>query len=156
MTLVICIGGECNYNLCKSQRNGDFKKWKWFDFCLYWGISKLSEQETGSFPVYSGICGVKLKEKIVTGGHFVTYVSTSWNEDVARQFVGGDGMIIKVDRTYKDNWDVFCCDVSWISSFANECEILFARSMKHFMVSNKFRLEILNETSGVQTVLLRK
>eukprot|EP01084_Bolivina_argentea_P308560 533595_1 len=32
LALVLYTGCECNYDLCKSQRNGDYKKWKWFDY----------------------------------------------------------------------------------------------------------------------------
>eukprot|EP01084_Bolivina_argentea_P167800 291140_1 len=54
LSLVLYTSGECNYDLCSSQRNGDYKKWKLFDYCLYWAIRTLSELECGSFSVFSG------------------------------------------------------------------------------------------------------
>eukprot|EP01084_Bolivina_argentea_P017723 33069_1 len=54
LSLVLYTGCECNYDLCKSQRNGNYDKWKWFDYHLYNAIKKLSAKESGAFPVYSG------------------------------------------------------------------------------------------------------
>eukprot|EP01084_Bolivina_argentea_P282502 483583_1 len=35
LSLILYTGCDCNYDLCASQRNGNFGKWKWFDYCLY-------------------------------------------------------------------------------------------------------------------------
>ena len=134
-------------------------KWKWFDLCLYKAIFKLSTNEYGKFRVFSGIGGVKLNTKFVDNGYFVTYTSTSWRKDVALTFVNGEGMLIEIDPNYKQrswgSWrDVKCCDVSWISKFPDECEILFARSTS-FGYDN-FKCEVIDESSGVQSVILTK
>ena len=145
-------GCDCNYDLCKSQRNGDYGKWKWFDFCLYHAIYDLSLKETGDFPVYSGLNGVKLDEKIVKSGYFVTFVSTSWRKEVAQKFMGKQkGMMIEIADCFKNDYYTTCCDVSWISKFPDECEILFARSQNRLDI---FSCVILDESSGVQTVSL--
>eukprot|EP01084_Bolivina_argentea_P270257 459497_1 len=60
---------------------------------------------------------------------FNTYVSTSWKYDVAERFAQGKGMIIKLDISATT--DIFWMDVSWISKFEDECEILVARSVKY-------------------------
>ena len=122
-------GCECNYDLCASQRNGDYYKWKFFDYCLYNAIKKLSQKEKGRYPVYSGLSGVKMDKKIVQSGHFVTYVSSSWRREVSEQFMAGEGMLIHIDERYRDDRNVHCCDVSWVSKFPDECEILFARAL---------------------------
>eukprot|EP01084_Bolivina_argentea_P271282 461547_1 len=31
LSIILYTGCDCNYDLCKSQRNGNYKKWKWFD-----------------------------------------------------------------------------------------------------------------------------
>eukprot|EP01084_Bolivina_argentea_P096780 173980_1 len=49
LAFLLYTGCECNYDLCSSQRNGNYQKWKWFDFCLFNGIQKLSAKETGSY-----------------------------------------------------------------------------------------------------------
>eukprot|EP01084_Bolivina_argentea_P303374 523753_1 len=45
LSIVLYTGGEVNYDLCKTQRNGDYDKWKWFDYCLFNAINKLAKRE---------------------------------------------------------------------------------------------------------------
>ena len=150
------LGCDCNYDLCASQRNGDYHKWKWFDYCLWNAIKELSVREKGQYPVYSGLNGVKLESKTVASGYFVTYVSTSWRKEVSEQFMGGEGMIIHFDEAYKDSKWIRCCDVSWISKFPDECEILFARSLQFRAEGNNFSCKILDDSNGLQMVSLKK
>ena len=151
------LGCDCNYDLCSSQRSGQYEKWKWFDLLLYEAINKLSYKETGSFPVFSGLGGVKMNTKLVYSGYFVTYTSTSWRKEVSQGFMGGnEGMIIEICKEYKDDRYVFCCDVSWISKFKDECEILFARSLPMDEAGNNFRCQVIDESNGVQTISLKK
>ena len=110
--------------------------------------------EKGSFTVYSGLCSVKLNKKSVEGGYFVTYVSTSWRKEVATGFMAGEGMLIQIDKKFKNDSMVYCCDVSWISKFPDECEILFARAVNG--VWDQFTCKVLDDVNGVQTVALSK
>ena len=152
--------------MCASQRSGDYDKWKWFDLCLWWGIRKLSLREKNSFPVYSGLNGVKLNKKCVKRGFFVTYVSTSWQKEVSIAFMNGSaseqakkGMIIKFHGNYGGSRWINCCDVSWISKFPDECEILFARGLRlasNDKYGNNFKCKVLDESDGIQTILLNK
>eukprot|EP01084_Bolivina_argentea_P051808 95277_1 len=129
LALVLYTGCECNYDLCSSQRNGEYKKWQWFDYCLYNAINELSVREKGDFAVYSGLNGVKLNKKKINKGWFKTYVSSSWIKEVATSFMGNDqGMIFQIDKKFKKDGYIKCCDVSWISKFPDEKEVLFARS----------------------------
>ena len=48
---------------------------------------------------------------------------------------------------------MLCCDVSWISKFPDDCEILFARSLGWL---DNFSCVILDEVNGVQTVSLKQ
>eukprot|EP01084_Bolivina_argentea_P252193 423250_1 len=41
LSLILYTGCDCNYDLCSSQRNEDYDKWKWFDYCLWNAIYKL-------------------------------------------------------------------------------------------------------------------
>ena len=82
----------------------------------------------------------------------MTYVSTSWRKEVATTFINSDqGMMLQIDPSYKEK--VKCCDVSWISKFPDECEVLFARSIG--FVGDNFKCEVIDESSGVQTVVLK-
>eukprot|EP01084_Bolivina_argentea_P075896 137539_1 len=150
LALLLYTGCDCNYDLCSSQRSGDYIKWKWLDLCLYWAIVKLSECESGSFSVFSGLNKVKLDEKEVNEGYFVTYVSTSWNKEIASAFMKKEGMLIQIDKDFKEY--VYCCDVSWISKFPDECEILFARSTDMSCQWDGFKCVVLDESNGVQTI----
>ena len=126
--------------------------------CLYWAIVLLSSRERGNFSVYSGLSGIKLDKKVVESGYFVTYVSTSWQKDVSKRFIKGKGMLIQFDAQFKDNEDedtrflTPCCDVSWISKFPDECEVLFSRSTGSHV--NHFKCKVLDEYNGIQTILL--
>eukprot|EP01084_Bolivina_argentea_P280266 479276_1 len=48
LALLLYTGGDVNYDLCRSQRNGNYSRWIWFDYCLYFAVSKLSKREYGS------------------------------------------------------------------------------------------------------------
>eukprot|EP01083_Nonionella_stella_P172758 593862_1 len=153
LALILYTGCDCNYDLCTSQRNGDYDKWKWFDHCLFWAINSLSERERGNYKVYSGLKNVKLKQKQVTGAGFPTYTSTSWCKDVAVAFMQGKGMIIEMDATFVKDGRVGCCDVSWISKFPDEAEVLFSRTYSIYAWSD-YALTVVDEQNGMQTVSL--
>eukprot|EP01084_Bolivina_argentea_P273483 465871_1 len=127
LALFLYTSCECNYDLCNSQRSSDYAKWKWFDYCLYSAISELSQKEIGSYNVYSGLHKVKANKKQLHDSYLVTYTSASWKKEVAEAFMKNDGVMIEIDKDYRNL--VACCDVSWISKFPDECEILFARSI---------------------------
>ena len=104
----------------------------------------------------------------VKSGYFVTYTSASWIKDVALTFMGGDnggkGMMIQFDKEYKADRSVYCCDVSWVSKFPDECEILFARSLTWVSwddwsgqtADNEFECIVVDQKSGIQTIALNK
>eukprot|EP01084_Bolivina_argentea_P288778 495703_1 len=128
LSLILYTGGDSNYELCKEQRNGEYEKWKWFDYCLYNAIIKLSKREYGCYKIYTGLSSTNLPHKYVEIGYFKTYVSTSWVREIAETFTDDTGMIFEINETFRQ--DAICCDVSWISKFGlNECEILIARSI---------------------------
>eukprot|EP01084_Bolivina_argentea_P202732 346329_1 len=156
LALILYTGCECNYDLCASQRKGDYKTWKFFDWCLWNAISSLSDRETGMFSVFTGLNGVKLNKKEIECGYFKTYVSTSWKKEVATTFIAGnEGMLIQIDQKFKNKHHVNCCDVSWISKFPDECEVLFTRSRNMNSWGQDFKCVVLNESNGIQTVLLK-
>ena len=159
LALILYTGADCNYDLCASQRRGNYRKWRWFDRCLWLGIWQLSRRESGAFSVYTGLNGVHINSSIIENGYFRTYVSTSWRKEQAEAFMKGKdnkgkGMIIEINQDYKLNGGVSCCDVSWISKFPDECEILFARSLSY--TADNFSCVLLDASNGVQIVSLRK
>eukprot|EP01083_Nonionella_stella_P153719 494239_1 len=138
-------------DLCTSQRSGMYEKWKWFDYCLYKAISKLYANEKGFYKTYTGICTVKMARTDLGLVYFPTYVSASWKREVSLGFSCGDGMIIELDELSRRM--LVSCDVSWVSRFPDECEILFARSNRDKMTG--FQLSILDDhNDGLQMVSL--
>merc|ERR1711879_507045 len=156
--IILYTGGESNYALCKSQRAGYYVPWRWFDYCLYTAICKLSCKESGSFAVYSGFEKTQCIQRNIERGYFQTYMSTSFKRKVAETFIkGGDGrkqgMLIKIEKEFKNAPGVICCDVSWISKFPDESEILFARTARQY--GDAFECTVLDSVNGIQVVKLR-
>ena len=123
----------------ETQRAGDYAKWKWFDRCLSSAIYKLSQSEPAPLPVYSALH--ETSKRATESGRFRTYVSTTRAKEVATQFMGGfqrgfqsqtprDELCLhEIDEAFKNQHNLVCCDVSWISKWTDELEILFARSL---------------------------
>ncbi len=135
LAIILYTGGKCNYDLCATQRNGDYEKWKVLDACLDMGIKLLSACEIFNYPVFSGLANVQFKEWRVKEAFFATYLSSSKSEDVAIVFRGKKGILLEFEKGIKYitgfagglNSSQPCADVSWISMFPDEQEVLFRR-----------------------------
>ena len=68
LAIILYTGGSSNYDLCKSQRDGNYTKWRWFDYYLYHAIHKLSKREEGSYKIYTGLSSKKLPDNIIEIG----------------------------------------------------------------------------------------
>ena len=131
-------------------------KWKYLDFDLYCAISKLSAHEQWTGCIYTGLCNIWLdidkfrhqQEKCVL---LKSYTSFSFDLNVALENSGTTGVIFGLDlKQYahmnilptKDQKDarklaanvplripnsIKWCDVSWLSKFPTEREILVAK-----------------------------
>ena len=105
LSLLLYTGCNCNYDLCKSQRNGDYDKWPHFDACLYNAIKIMSQSENYStlsndmpFHLYSGLRQVQLKnQNKIDAFYFPTYISTSYNKFVSKEFAQNNGMLMQFD-----------------------------------------------------------
>eukprot|EP01084_Bolivina_argentea_P085363 154268_1 len=145
LSLLLYTGCDCNHNLCETQRNDNFDKWKWFDYCLHSAINKLSKVENGKYRVYTGLTSVQMDKPSLKKCYFKTYMSTSWNKEVARGFAVC-GLLIEFDENIRSYQ--LACDVSWISHFPNEMEVLFARSTSFF---HPMDLEIIDDCAHSET-----
>ena len=146
LSLMLYCDGECNYDLCKSQRSHTvMKKWPYFHCLLNWAIKTLAPFEIHYEHLYTGICGVSLQiNQAMQQARFQTNVSFSTDLNVALQFRGDSGMVIgmNIKRIYNNpltNFDFDACDVSWISSLAFEKEILCKVGSSIRMYSNLVR-----------------
>eukprot|EP01083_Nonionella_stella_P093963 263586_1 len=153
LAIILYTGTECSYKICQAQRNGDYITWKWFDFCLFNAIELLSRNETGKFTLYSGFKKVKLNRSNIKNGCFKTYQSSSWKLDIAKRFVQDSGMIIVMNEEFRKH--TTSCDVSWISKFHKECEVLISRTS--WRNNNRFSLKIIDQRPDIdmQIVLLQ-
>ena len=127
LALILYCDGDCNYDLCKTQREYTVtKKWPYFHYILNDAINKLSQFETHYEHIYTGVCGVFLESKIESqSAYFQSNVSFSTDLNIALQFHGDSGIIIGLNMQRIFNPDYFvACDVSWISSVPSEKEIL--------------------------------
>ena len=139
LSVLLYTGCDCNYDLCKSQRNGNYSKWKCFDDCLYQAISVFHDMEDYSsyfkdntdiiFHLYSGLNRVQLKNKgKIDFCYFPTYLSTSYDKQVSIQFAQNNGMLMQFDSNIVLKKQFKFCSLEWISKFPYECEILVART----------------------------
>ena len=145
LALVLYCNGDCSYDLCLSQRNSTYlKKWPMFDCFLNLAIYTLSQFEEHWENIYSGICNVfyqfkdskYLRESI----YFRTNVSFTTDLKIAKQFRGSTGMIIglNIQRSFAAMQGRFhACDVSWISKYPNEKEVLVQRGSEIRIYPNK-------------------
>ena len=133
LALMLYCDGECNYDLGKSQRSHTvMKKWPYFHCLLHEAIKTLSPFEIHYEHIYSGICGVSFQiDNEAKHATFKTNVSFSTDLNVALQFRGHSGMVIgmnmkRIVTNEVCTESVDACDVSWISTYDIEKEILCA------------------------------
>ena len=129
LALILYCNGGCNYDLSRCQRNNQCnRKWPFFDSYLNTAIQTLSHFEQHQENIYTGLCNVyyKFRDKIDVL-YFKTNVSFTSNLTVAKEFRGNEGLIIglNMSRSMRALMQHFrACDVSWISRFPSEKEIL--------------------------------
>eukprot|EP01084_Bolivina_argentea_P056503 103413_1 len=139
LSIILYTEASCNYNLCRCQRNGDYKTWVVFDYILDKAIKKLAAKEYGCYPLFSGIGDVRINFEEEKGtcfsdkipyikAYLCTFTSTSWDKSIAKRFAGSRGMIVAFESDKRKEG----CDVSWISKYGeSEKEILFSRGGKY-------------------------
>eukprot|EP01083_Nonionella_stella_P074909 203357_1 len=132
LSILVYTGCDANYDLCKSQRENNYKKWKMLDKALIEAIHILHKKQSTSYKsLYSGIKGVKIHTTSVNmHSVFVlrTFMSTSVDRDVALEFAKPNGMMIKMGPEYIQN--AVYADVSMFSKHPYEKEILLCRNVK--------------------------
>ena len=135
-SLILYTNGDCNYDLGTCQRNDTSDtKWKYFDFFLNRTIVKLNGYEQHVENIYTGVCGVYLNLNHMKSDQdvriaFKTNVSFSTDLKKAIEFRGQDGMIIGLimnNCVIVDMGAFKACDVSWVSKFPREKEILCSK-----------------------------
>ena len=146
LALYLYCNGDCNYDLSKTLRNNNFTKWKLFDRWLAVAIDKMArwQRYTDNTNIYSGMVSVIIDKKDIPDDNKPLYMilkcyqSFSTSLDEAKIFAGSDGMIIGLNLSKWKNCGqttpvsqltaIKACDVSWLSNYKNEKEILVSRS----------------------------
>ncbi|ETO26587.1 hypothetical protein RFI_10546 [Reticulomyxa filosa] len=150
--ILLYCGKPCNVQFSKDQIQFQHYKWSFLDRSLQGAISILNSherREEESIDLYCGLATVRLENiKEIKQGFFISHVSTSDDIQVAQ--------IYRSDR----GCAIHSCDVSWISPFEHEREILFSRSNSAQFLDEKnkekttWNARIENENENTQMILL--
>eukprot|EP01083_Nonionella_stella_P047703 127676_1 len=126
LSVLLYTGTDVYSDLIAANRKGDYSKWKYTYASLRSALFKLPSHPGTLGPLYRGLHKVYFPNDIqsVCCFQFDTFVSFSWDKTVANDFCGGEGMIFELTG-FMGN-DCLGSDVSWISKFPNECEILLS------------------------------
>ena len=160
LALILCTNGTVTHDLNSSLRNGDSSKWAVFGRCVKTGVFLLSKFERYyNIKMYSGLCNVFLNVDEIFGdydeiyGGFLEPKSFSTDLQVAMEFRGYEGTLLGIDLDCSDSYDCCLADVSWISAYPGEREILITnlafRMIKTDCVKDSY-VQWLNLTPNTQ------
>ena len=122
LALLLYTAGDCNYELCKAQRSGDYATWKWFDRAVFDQVAAKNCR----LRLFQDVC-----EHLVDEGH-------------RSVLHGRNGMLFEIDGRFRER--AVCCDISWIFKFGqSECEVLIARSIDAML--NRLQCKAVDERS---------
>jgi hypothetical protein len=154
-----------HHEMCYSKQDfantdpGDLleKKWPILGCVLNSAIWTLDRHDKQSRPavVYHGLHNIEvdpstfnnhnsarsMSEETCPVFRYGTFISTSWNKQVAIGFMQGTGSLLEIDLTEEDDDPLVGADVSWISKFSTECEFLIARGATFVIQSMSFSQE---------------
>ncbi|CAF1353953.1 unnamed protein product [Didymodactylos carnosus] len=135
-----------NFEKINSVGKRDYKSQKWpvFGKVLNTAICCLNDSDNSYRPktVYHGLQNIEIDPatfnnhgpvpELAKHHHFRygTFISTSWDKQVALSFRGDKGSLLEIDTTdtlVNHTWKLIGADVSWISKFPIECEFLMTR-----------------------------
>ncbi|CAE8710393.1 unnamed protein product [Polarella glacialis] len=127
MAVLLYTGTDCQTDLHQCHRMGNFRKWPVFRAMLNTAIRILQPSEAqvpqNSIPdfVYAGFHSVSPMAE--SEFEYCDFLSTAARRAVAetRRFLGSQGTLFKIRRG-----NAISADVSWISKFPHEEEILFS------------------------------
>ncbi|ETO20139.1 hypothetical protein RFI_17081, partial [Reticulomyxa filosa] len=157
--ILLYCGKSCNVEFSYDQTQFQYSKWKYLDTWSQNAIIILHSHEEESIELYCGLRGVRLEnEKEIKEGYFISHVSTSDDIQIAKMYRSDQGCILHFHPSMRRAQGTYSCDVSWISPFKHEREILFARSyadpVSDENKSMKWCAKIENENENTQIILL--
>ncbi|ETN98796.1 hypothetical protein RFI_38691 [Reticulomyxa filosa] len=163
--MLLYCGKSCNNEFSYDQIKFRHHRWPYLDSLLQSAIIILHQherREEDDTELYCGLKGVRLENiKEIKAGFFISHVSTSDDIEVAEMYRSDQGCILHFHPSMRRAFYIKSCDVSWISPFKHEREILFSRShvgctvsdseLKEFCVWNA---KVENEDEHTQMILL--
>ncbi|ETO31224.1 hypothetical protein RFI_05897 [Reticulomyxa filosa] len=146
--ILLYCGKSCNVQFSYDQIKFRHHIWPFMDYYLQEAIMILhrhERREESEMELYCGLKGVRLKNiKEIKSGSFISHVSTSDDIQVAQRFRSNQGCILHFHPSMRRARGILSCDVSWISPFKYEREILFARSYLSLMNDEKTHKELVH------------
>jgi hypothetical protein len=166
-----------HHEMCYSKQDfaniqpGDLMKKKWpvLGCLLNSAIWTLDQHDKQPRPmtVYHGLHDIEV-DPLTFNNHnaakrwhlktnpvfrYGTFISTSWNRQVATKFMKGKGSLLEINLMEEDSKDALVgADVSWISKYSLECEFLIARGatfvIQSMTYSQQDRCQILKVSGG--------
>merc|ERR1712154_282696 len=126
LSLILYSNGKCMKDLSESQLTGNYLKWKWFDRSLFDAIEKLSKCQYASYPIYCYTDSIKV-DKLNKNGYFKTYLECHRYKEVALSLMEETDVLIEINKSFTSKTNK-CCDISWISSFPDEYQVILQRN----------------------------
>jgi hypothetical protein len=131
------------------------KKWPILGCVLNSAVWTLAQHDKQTRPatVYHGLNNIEIdpstfnnhnrSKSMPANTHptfrYGTFISTSWDRQVALAFMSGTGSLLEIDLdTEEDDGPLVGADVSWISKIPAECEFLIARGAAFVVQSMTF------------------
>ncbi|ETO22055.1 hypothetical protein RFI_15148 [Reticulomyxa filosa] len=153
--ILLYCGKACNVEFSYDQIHFQHFKWKSLDKCLQSAIMILhthERREEENIELYCGLKGVRLKnEKEIKAGFFISHISTSDDLQVAKMFRTDQGCILHFHSSMRRANLIDSCDVSWISPYKHEREILFARTRTEFNFDEKKHKELIAWNAKIES-----
>ena len=149
LALILYTSTPANYNLTTSHLENNYRKWKYFDHCLMEAIARLgARQQIQNCDLWCGLHNVYFHSSMISDDWLFlsSCQSSSFYKSVAENFRNKFGVLIKIDS---DSIPMhYRCDVSWISRYESESEVLLARGMRfkitkfEIVIQHKQRIEL--------------
>mmetsp|Transcript_5831 Transcript_5831/g.9729 ORF Transcript_5831/g.9729 Transcript_5831/m.9729 type:complete len:524 (-) Transcript_5831:9-1580(-) len=136
------------YDISRCQLSGRYSKWKVLDRCLYDALYKLNEREQGDYKMYMAASKQRMSKRVNKHGFFPTYFCASWKRENVQRVMDEGGIMIELHNSFRKHH--VCADVSWLSLFPDECQVLLARDIPMDDRFYSYTLKLQNEVNGIQ------
>ncbi|ETO15459.1 hypothetical protein RFI_21907 [Reticulomyxa filosa] len=153
--VLLYCGRSCNVQFSYDQIQFRHYKWPYLDKSLQGAVMILhshERREEDSTELYCGLKNVRLENiKEIKSGCFISHVSTSDDIQVAQTYRTDQGCILHFHPSMRRSDGIWSFDVSWMSPFKHEREILFSRPGISFIKDEKTHKELSGWNAKVES-----